>query len=67
MVLTMSHTITITIDTANSAFDHAPHVEISRLLYEVARRFDASGGRIDEIDMQLYDWKRQWCGKVKVV
>jgi hypothetical protein len=59
--------ITIKISTANSAFDHAPHVEISRLLYQIARRFDESRGRIDEIDMQLYDWKKQWCGEVQVV
>ena len=61
----MAH-VTIKINTANSAFDHAPHVEISRLLYEIARRFDESRGRIDEIDMQLYDWKKQWCGEVIV-
>lgn len=61
----MAH-VTIKINTANSAFDHAPHVEISRLLLEVLRRFDESRGRIDEIDMQLYDWRKQWCGEVIV-
>ena len=61
----MAH-ITIKINTANSAFDHAPHVEISRILYQVARRFDESCGRIDEIDKNIYDWKKQWCGEIVV-
>ena len=62
----MAH-ITIKINTANSAFDHAPHVEISRLLREIARRFDESRGRLNEIDANLYDWRKQWCGEVQVV
>jgi len=61
----MAH-VTIKINTANSAFDHAPHVEISRILYQVARRFDESCGRIDEIDKNIYDWNKQWCGEIVV-
>lgn len=57
--------ITVTLNTANSVFDVAPHVEVSALLYQVARRFDAAHS-LDITDLNLYDSRKQWCGFVAI-
>lgn len=58
--------ITIKLSTTNSWFDHAPHIEVARLLHQIANRFE-NDHRLDITDRNIYDAKHQWCGEIQIV
>lgn len=60
--------ISINLHTTTTVFDHAPHVEIGRLLRALASEFEASNGHIDHMptDRGIYDWRHQCCGEMTI-
>lgn len=61
----MSERITITIETANAAFDDRPASEIARILTDLAKDFKFCGGVAENIG-NLRDVNGNTCGSVRV-